>query len=286
MSNSRKRFLRNNPDFLNQISNKMKDLYKKHPDILRRSSTTHKLTLKNHPEITKKIEERKKIFYSNHPDVRKRQSKRRLQTLKNNPDIMKKAMNKREQTYKSNPERRRKQVYSRLKTLKDNPEIMKNAAKKRLRTLEDNPEIMELSHNKAYETSKRNGFISKPEQEMVQLLREKFGEDNVISQYRDERYSNPGTNYRFACDCYIKSLDLFIEYNGSRFHPTEKDRYKLEEEVEKFKLRYPRKKLYKCQAYNLIKVIDSDKIKQQVARDNKLNYLIVTRLDELNKYYS
>lgn len=39
------------------------------------------------------------------------------------------------------------------------------------------------------------------------LLSNKFGEDDVICQYKDLN------RYPFLCDFYIKSLDLFIELN-------------------------------------------------------------------------
>jgi len=66
--------------------------------------------------------------------------------------------------------------------------------------------------SRCYKTKKiHNSFhISKPEQDIGKKLIECFGEHNVISQYKDARYP-------FACDFYIKSLDLFIECN---FHWT------------------------------------------------------------------
>ena len=66
---------------------------------------------------------------------------------------------------------------------------------------------------KALETKKKNGTFnsSKPEEDYYNLLKEKYGEEDVVRQYRDERYP-------FACDFYIKSLDLFIECNYSWTH--------------------------------------------------------------------
>ena len=37
------------------------------------------------------------------------------------------------------------------------------------------------------------------------------GEDDIIRQYNSERYP-------FSCDFYIKSLDVFIEYQGFWSH--------------------------------------------------------------------
>jgi len=38
-----------------------------------------------------------------------------------------------------------------------------------------------------------------------------YGANDIIRGYRDIRYSNNG--YKFQCDFYIKSEDLFIECN-------------------------------------------------------------------------
>lgn len=64
--------------------------------------------------------------------------------------------------------------------------------------------------NKEYETKRENGTFntSKPEDGYYSYLAEKYGADDVIRQYKDERYP-------FACDFYVKSKDLFIELNLS-----------------------------------------------------------------------
>ena len=61
---------------------------------------------------------------------------------------------------------------------------------------------------KQYETKKRNKSFNSSSIEDIYYnqLVEKYGKDDVIRQYSDERYP-------FACDFYIKSLDLFIELN-------------------------------------------------------------------------
>ena len=59
--------------------------------------------------------------------------------------------------------------------------------------------------------------ISKPEEDLFNLLLEKFGKDDIVREYKDDRYYDINTGYRFKCDFYVKSLDLFIELN---YHPT------------------------------------------------------------------
>ena len=53
---------------------------------------------------------------------------------------------------------------------------------------------------------------SAPEEELYELLCEQFGADDVDRQHRDAE------RYPFACDFYVRSLDLFIELNASWTH--------------------------------------------------------------------
>lgn len=64
---------------------------------------------------------------------------------------------------------------------------------------------------KMFLSKKRNGtlLVSKEENEIYSLLVQKF--PDVKRQYRDQRYP-------FACDFYIPSQDLFIEYQGNWTH--------------------------------------------------------------------
>ena len=68
---------------------------------------------------------------------------------------------------------------------------------------------------KMIQTSIANGTcgnqISKWEQSLVDRIREAFPEYTIVQQYKEERYP-------YLCDCYIKELDLFIEFNGSFYH--------------------------------------------------------------------
>lgn len=81
--------------------------------------------------------------------------------------------------------------------------------KKRLSEIFSSEEVQ----HKITEGKRRNGTIndSKPEKAAYALLVEKFGEDDVIAQYRSERYP-------FKCDFYIKSIDMFIELNAYWMH--------------------------------------------------------------------
>ena len=68
---------------------------------------------------------------------------------------------------------------------------------------------------KEYLSRKANGtlglFETEPEHQMADMLRECYGEDNVVTQFRSN-------DYPFKCDFYIKSLDCYIEYHGFWTH--------------------------------------------------------------------
>lgn len=66
---------------------------------------------------------------------------------------------------------------------------------------------------KGYLTKVKNKSFrySKPEMTMYSLLVTVFGDLDVLRQYKDDRYP-------YACDFYIKSLDLFIELNATWTH--------------------------------------------------------------------
>lgn len=66
---------------------------------------------------------------------------------------------------------------------------------------------------KEYETKRLNNSFntSSPEEIYYNFLCEKYSKEDVIRQYKDERYP-------FQCDFYIKSEDLFIELNLSWTH--------------------------------------------------------------------
>ena len=83
------------------------------------------------------------------------------------------------------------------------------------------PENREVQTRKARESKLRNNTnkTSKAEDSFYHLLTILFDKDDVIRPYTDERYP-------FLCDFYIKSKDLFIEYQGHPSHgycPFEKD---------------------------------------------------------------
>lgn len=140
-------------------------------------------------------------------------------------------------------------------------------ARKRLKELLSREEVQQ----KIIETKKKRGTInsSKPERIAYGLLVDKFGESDVESQYNnDERYP-------YACDFYIKSLDLFIELNATWLHcghwfdeNNEVDLCRLQVLFEKAS---DSKSMYNRAIY--IWTYD-DLRKRETAEKNNLNYLV------------
>lgn len=50
------------------------------------------------------------------------------------------------------------------------------------------------------------------EEARIKFLKETYPQYTILRQYNED------SRYPFACDCYIKELDLFIEFQGSYFH--------------------------------------------------------------------
>lgn len=77
-------------------------------------------------------------------------------------------------------------------------------------------------YEKYYDSMNTNGWfkISKAEDDYYNKLVQIYGEDDIIRNYQDSRYSRLSDNYRFRCDFYIKSEDKFIEFNRWWHHGT------------------------------------------------------------------
>lgn len=129
-----------------------------------------------------------------------------------------------------------------------------------------------------YLTRKKNGTFNSSSQEATYFakLKELFGSENVIKQYRDQRYP-------FHCDFYIKSLDLFIELNfhwthgGRPFDPNdEKCREQLVLWQEKSKT-----SVYYIAAIKVWTLNDVEKV--NIAHRNNLNLVVLyeDNFDEL-----
>ena len=106
---------------------------------------------------------------------------------------------------------------------------------------------------------------SKIEQQFKEYLEQNYPNDFEY-QYRSELYP-------FNCDFYIKSLDLYIEIQGSWTHGRHPFDENNQEDIDKLNLwKSKNTKFYNC----AIKVwTKSDIIKQNMAKEHNLNYLAI-----------
>ena len=140
-----------------------------------------------------------------------------------------------------------------------------------------NKEILE----KCWESRKRNGTLntSKLEEYCYQRLLTKFDSSDVIRQYIENRYP-------FHCDFYIKSLDLFIEINGTwlhGFHMFDKNNADDIERLVKIRSKQQIVNGRKNQYYKAEEVwLYEDPKKLDVAISNNLNYFMLYSVEEID----
>lgn len=122
------------------------------------------------------------------------------------------------------------------------------------------------NHKKAIRTKMRNhtngASISKFETNMIEYLRQTYPDYTIFTQYKEDRYP-------FDCDCYIKDLDLFIEFQGSYYHNKRPFKGTEEDLVEYEKL--SNSGIQKSRIANVWRYKDTKK--REIAKNNNLNFL-------------
>ena len=139
-----------------------------------------------------------------------------------------------------------------------------------------NPEIKKLAYTpeamqKKYETQKKNHTFnsSKIEQQFKEYLEQNYPNDFEY-QYRSELYP-------FTCDFYIKSLDLYIEIQGSWTHGKHPFDENNQEDIDKLNLwKSKNTKYYNVAIYTWTEL---DVKKRNIAKQNNLNYLEIFSID-------
>lgn len=153
---------------------------------------------------------------------------------------------------------------------------MSKSAKQNRKTISE--EEYRVRAAKAHKTRKANGTCntSKDEEISYTNLTQVFGSENVLRQYIDKE------RYPFACDFYIKSLDLFIECNYSWthgnhiFNPNDDNDITL---LESWKKRGLKSDYYK-NAIHTWTIRDINKY--NTAMKNKINYKIFYNIEEFH----
>lgn len=127
----------------------------------------------------------------------------------------------------------------------------------------------EATIEKRFNTMRANHTLnsSRQEQLLYEHLCSLFGADDIEAQYKDARYP-------FACDFYIKSLDLFIELN---YHWTHCDHPFLNSVEDKKLLLEINNKAASSNFYKINKQVwtERDPLKLKTMQDNNLNYVII-----------
>ena len=122
---------------------------------------------------------------------------------------------------------------------------------------------------KIYNTKKKNNSFNKSKQEefIYELLNTLLGEQDIIRQHNTDEYP-------FNCDFYIKSLDLYIEYQGfytHNFRPFDKNNKNDVEEANVLLLKY--KDVWETWTIRDVK-------KRETAKKNNLNYIELWSVEE------
>ena len=130
---------------------------------------------------------------------------------------------------------------------------------------------------KAYSTKKKNNSFNKSsfEENTYELLLTKFNKNDIKRQYKSKLYP-------FACDFYIKSLDLYIECNGIWTHGKETfDKNNLEHQSILNLWKSKNTKFYRNAIY-VWTILDPLKVK--TAKENKLNYKVFWNIEEVKNW--
>ena len=126
-------------------------------------------------------------------------------------------------------------------------------------------------------TKRRNESfnISGPEDRLHEMLINRFGVSDIEQNYICDKYP-------FACDFYVKSLDLFIELNAHWIHNNHFFDENDEIDVQTRNLWESKNSQYYKNAVETWCIRDVNK--REVARQNKLNYLVFwdTQLDDVS----
>lgn len=143
----------------------------------------------------------------------------------------------------------------------------------------ENPSQSQEIKDKKYATQKANNSFnfSKPEIILYKSLCEKFGQENVLKQYKEERYP-------FNCDFYVKSKDLFIELNMFFSHGTHAFNENNPEDIKLLNIWKEKSKnspMYK-DAIDVWTTRDPLKIKTAI--ENKLNYIALYTWEDINNF--
>ena len=136
--------------------------------------------------------------------------------------------------------------------------------------------FIKSAKEKEYKTKKSNGSFlkSKEENYIYYELCNIFNKNDIIRNYKDYRYP-------FMCDFYIKSLDLFIEYNGWWHHGKHPFNETNPDDINIIKMWEHKENILKTKKYAAAIHTWSirDVNKRNTAKKNNIRYLEIWRED-------
>lgn len=141
--------------------------------------------------------------------------------------------------------------------------------REKLSVLHKSPEFQEYINN--VKRNNRTFNTSTPEEIYYNSLIQIYGEDDVVRQYRDERYP-------FSCDFYIKSLDKFIELNLHWTHGGHPYNDTCKEDLEQKRMLEDKATYSQYYSNALYVWTDLDVRKQKLAKEHNLNYEVIYHL--------
>ena len=134
--------------------------------------------------------------------------------------------------------------------------------------------------NKVNETKRKNNTFnsSSNEEQIYNILLTKFNPDNIIKNYKSELYP-------FNCDFYIKSLNMYIEYQGLWTHgniPFDKNNIECQNKLAIWTEKAKTSQYYKNAIYNWT---IRDVNKRNYAKENNLNWHEFFNYNDFKKWF-
>lgn len=141
------------------------------------------------------------------------------------------------------------------------------------------PSIKRMAQKSILKNRKGRCGTSKEELHLLKELRKIF--PDIVHQYCDPRYADPNTGVPFACDFYLPSHDLFIEFQGHWTHgggPFNPDRAWCNELRDDWVRRGQSSEYYKLALHVWC---ESDPLKRRVVEQQNLNWVEFFTSDSL-----
>lgn len=140
----------------------------------------------------------------------------------------------------------------------------------------DNPSKNETIQNKKYDTQRKNHTFntSKPENQLYDMLCERFGIENIVRQYKSILYP-------FKCDFYIIEENTYIEYQGTWLHGGHEFNLNDENDINLInKIKSLDLESHPYYSRLIETWTKLDPMKRKTAKENNLNYIEFWNLKE------